>query len=177
MGRSGYGSTTTNGDGWRRKARHWAGGCLVRVGALVTPAVILRWHRELIARKYDGSGGRRPGRPAVAQEIRELVVRMATENERWVLEQDAISKAGTLYFSSVREGGFGGRNLYRSPRVGGVHQEPEHLGSVVNTGGIEHTPIITADGRFMFFIGSGDVWWVRADFIGAPGRGGPRPLQ
>jgi len=28
-------------------------------------------------------------------------------------------------------------------------------------------PIITADGRFMFFIGSGDIWWARADFIGA----------
>jgi len=53
------------------------------VGTLVTPDTILRWHRELIARKYDGSEGRRPGRPGVAREIRELVVRMATENERW----------------------------------------------------------------------------------------------
>jgi putative transposase len=49
----------------------------------VTPDTILRWHRELIARKYDGSEGRRPGRPAVAREIRGLVVRMATENEGW----------------------------------------------------------------------------------------------
>ena len=56
---------------------------LREIGTLVTPDTILRWHRELIARKYDGSEGRRPGRPAVAREIRELVVRMATENERW----------------------------------------------------------------------------------------------
>ena len=56
---------------------------LREVGTLVTPDTILRWHRELIARKYDGSGERRPGRPAVAQEIRDLVVRMAAENERW----------------------------------------------------------------------------------------------
>ncbi len=56
---------------------------LREVGTLVTPDTILRWHRELIARKYDGSEGRRPGRPAVAREIRELVVRMATENEGW----------------------------------------------------------------------------------------------
>jgi hypothetical protein len=99
----------------------------------------------------------------------------------------SICEAGTLYFSSGREADFGGRNLYRSRRVGGVHQEPEYLGSVINIGGTEHTPIITADGRFRFFIGSGDVWWVRADFIEAagedvgrleaPGRGGPRPLQ
>jgi len=49
----------------------------------VTPDTILRWHRQLIARKYDGSEGRRPGLPAVAREIREHVVRMATENESW----------------------------------------------------------------------------------------------
>jgi transposase len=49
----------------------------------VPSETILRWHRELIARKYDGSEGRRSGRPAVAGEIRELVVRMATENEGW----------------------------------------------------------------------------------------------
>ncbi len=56
---------------------------LREVGTLVTPDTILRWHRELIARKYDGSEGRRPGRPPVSGEIRELVVRMATENELW----------------------------------------------------------------------------------------------
>jgi len=58
-------------------------GVLREIGTLVTPDTILRWHRELIARKYDGSEGRRLGRPGVAQEIRELVARMATENERW----------------------------------------------------------------------------------------------
>jgi hypothetical protein len=25
-------------------------------------------------------------------------------------------------------------------------------------------PLVTADGKFMFFIG-GDIWWTRADFI------------
>ena len=56
---------------------------LSEIETLVTPDTILQWHRELIVRKYDGSEGRGPGRPAVAQEIRELVVRMATANERW----------------------------------------------------------------------------------------------
>ncbi|MCH7796927.1 MAG: transposase [Planctomycetes bacterium] len=56
---------------------------LRELGAIVTPDTILRWHRELIARKYDGSGKRRPGRPRVVDEIRALVVRMATENEGW----------------------------------------------------------------------------------------------
>ena len=50
---------------------------------IVTPDTILRWHRELIARKYDGSAMRGPGRPLVGKEIRALVVRMASENEGW----------------------------------------------------------------------------------------------
>jgi len=50
---------------------------------IVTPDTILRWHRELIARKYDGSAMRGPGRPLVGREIRALVVRMASENESW----------------------------------------------------------------------------------------------
>jgi hypothetical protein len=47
---------------------------------LVTPDTILRWYRELIARKYDGSACRRTGRPTVAIDIEQLVVRMAREN-------------------------------------------------------------------------------------------------
>ena len=50
---------------------------------IVTPDTILRWHRDLIARKYDGSAVRGPGRPAIAKQIRALAVRMASENESW----------------------------------------------------------------------------------------------
>jgi hypothetical protein len=50
---------------------------------LVTPDTILRWYRALIARKYDGSARRRTGRPTVAIDIEQLVVRMARENPTW----------------------------------------------------------------------------------------------
>ena len=50
---------------------------------LVTPDTLLRWHRQLIARKDDGSGRRGPGRPRVMDTIRRLIVRMATENREW----------------------------------------------------------------------------------------------
>jgi hypothetical protein len=56
---------------------------LVQIETLVTPDTLLRWYRQLIARKYDGSESRRPGRPKTAVEIRELVLRMARENPRW----------------------------------------------------------------------------------------------
>ena len=50
---------------------------------IVTPATLLAWHRRLIARKYEGSKQRGPGRPRTANEIQQLVVRMATENRAW----------------------------------------------------------------------------------------------
>ena len=46
---------------------------------LVTPDTLLRWHRRLIARRYDGSGRRGPGRPRYMGKIRRLIVRMVTK--------------------------------------------------------------------------------------------------
>lgn len=56
---------------------------LRELGTLVTPDTLLRWHHNLIARKYDGSKQRGAGRPGVMKEIQTLVVRMATENPTW----------------------------------------------------------------------------------------------
>ena len=56
---------------------------LSQIETLVTPDTLLRWHRQLIAKKYDGSKRRRPGRPRTAVEIRDLVLRMARDNPRW----------------------------------------------------------------------------------------------
>ena len=56
---------------------------LREIGSIVTPDTILRWHRQLIAAKYDGSLRRSPGRPRVMQRIRELVVQLARENRTW----------------------------------------------------------------------------------------------
>jgi transposase len=49
----------------------------------VTPATLLAWHRRLVARKWDYTSRRRPGRPATAAGIRQLVIRIATENPAW----------------------------------------------------------------------------------------------
>jgi HTH-like domain len=55
---------------------------LRNVATIVTPDTLLRWHRQLVARKwtYRKTGIRRRG---VLAEIRELVGRMAEENPTW----------------------------------------------------------------------------------------------
>jgi hypothetical protein len=52
---------------------------LVQVATIVTPDIILRWHRQLIARKWTYPR-RCPGRPHTLTEIRRLAMRMATGN-------------------------------------------------------------------------------------------------
>ena len=48
----------------------------------VQPATLLRWHRDLLARRWTYPQ-RRPGRPATTQVVQELVLRMARENPTW----------------------------------------------------------------------------------------------
>src|SRR5262249_56108575 len=48
----------------------------------VRPDTLLGWHRQLVRKRWT-SARRRPGRPAVSEEIRELVLRLARENPRW----------------------------------------------------------------------------------------------
>src|SRR5262245_50409355 len=54
---------------------------LLAIATIVTPDTLLRWHRQLIAKKWTQAA--RPGRRGVLAEIRRLVVRMATENPTW----------------------------------------------------------------------------------------------
>jgi transposase InsO family protein len=48
----------------------------------VTPATLLRWHRDLVARRWTYQHAR-PGRPPVNAQVRELVLRLAAENPSW----------------------------------------------------------------------------------------------
>jgi putative transposase len=49
----------------------------------VTPATTLRWHRNLVARKWNYASRRRPGRPSTGTSVKALIVRMARENPAW----------------------------------------------------------------------------------------------
>src|ERR1019366_6040255 len=56
---------------------------LNEIAAIVTPRTLLDWHQRLIARKYDGSAKRSPGRPSTPGDVRELILSMAAENRTW----------------------------------------------------------------------------------------------
>jgi putative transposase len=53
-----------------------------RLALVVTPQTLLRWHRELVRRKW-AQPRRSPGRPPVNDRVRQLVLRLARENPRW----------------------------------------------------------------------------------------------
>jgi hypothetical protein len=75
----------------------------------VRPETLVRWHRELVRRKWAAFGRRRrPGRPPVSAECRHLILRLATENPRWGYQryaEDRImpsSRLGRVLPSSER---------------------------------------------------------------------------
>jgi hypothetical protein len=58
---------------------------LLKIATIVTPHTILRWHRQLVAQKWDYSDRRkkRSGRPVVSEEMTQLVLQMARDNPSW----------------------------------------------------------------------------------------------
>ena len=66
-----------------RKAKAIGRKALLELDTLASPDTLMRWHRRLVAQKWDFSKRRSPGRPGIVREISDLVVRMAQENPGW----------------------------------------------------------------------------------------------
>jgi putative transposase len=70
---------------------------LDEIGTLFTPDTILRWHRQLVAQKWDHSDKRgHVGRPATPQEVVDLILQFAKENPTWGYDRiaDALANVG-----------------------------------------------------------------------------------
>ena len=80
----------------------------------------------------------------------------------------AISKNRlSLYFGSMRAGGFGASDIWVSQRasVDEPWGPPMNLGAVVNTSGVDNIPALSRDGHWLFFnsdrqgtSGGADIW-------------------
>src|SRR4249920_624518 len=73
----------TDDDRRRLAARAYRLGraALREIATIATPDTLLRWHRQLIARKWTYAS--RPGRRGILLETRRLIERMAEENPTW----------------------------------------------------------------------------------------------
>jgi putative transposase len=57
---------------------------LARMRLIVTPGTIMRWHRDIVRRRWARlSHQGRSGRPATHRNVRSVVLRLARENESW----------------------------------------------------------------------------------------------
>ena len=92
-------------------------------------------------------------------EIKEVKPILGHPNsEKWE-SQAAISCDGrTLYFSSIREGGLGGADIWYSKKMlNGNWSPPMNMGPSINTAEDEESPFISNDGRTLFFTSTGHL--------------------
>ena len=77
---------------------------------------------------------------------------------RWESQPSISADGKTLFFSSNRPGGFGGKDIWVS-RLDENNRwgEPKNLGSNINTEGDEMSPFIHFDGKTLYFASNGRV--------------------
>jgi putative transposase len=88
---------------------------LGRFRLLVQPDTVLRWHRDLLARRHAArSRPRHPGRPRTVRSVRLLVLRLARENPSWGYRRIhgellvlGIKVAASTVWAILRQAGIG----------------------------------------------------------------------
>jgi putative transposase len=111
----------TDDDRRRLAARAYRVGrrALREIATIVTPDTLLRWHRQLIARKWTYATSR-SSRRGVLAEIRRLVVQMANENATW---------GYTRMQGALKNVGVGRSTIARILKAHGIPPVPERLTS------------------------------------------------
>jgi hypothetical protein len=77
------------------------------------PETVLRWHRELVRRKWTFRSANKAGRPPLAEDLQRLIVQLAQENPRW----GYMRISGELFKWGYRVDPITVRNVLRRHRV------------------------------------------------------------
>ncbi|MDR1973065.1 MAG: OmpA family protein [Bacteroidales bacterium] len=76
--------------------------------------------------------------------------------EYWESQPSFSSDGRTLYFCSNRRGGYGSGDIWKTMlQDNGTWSEPQNLGSVINTSGMENSPFIHPDQKTLYFSSNG----------------------
>jgi putative transposase len=67
----------------------------------VTPETLLRWHRNLVARKWNYSDRRRPGRPRTGVVLAEKCVRAGERRSAWQVVAPGMDGSGCAHDTAV----------------------------------------------------------------------------
>lgn len=92
----------------------------------------------------------------------------------WQSQASLSADGNTLYFSSDREGGLGGKDIWKIERAeDGGWSSPINLGKPINTAGDEKSPFIHTDNFTLYFstnghpsLGGFDIYYAKKDLSG-----------
>jgi putative transposase len=117
---------------------------LRRIRLLVRPNTVLRWHRDLIARRHAWiSRPKRAGRPPTVRSVRILQLRLARENSGW-----------------------GYRRIHGEQLVLGMKVAPSTVWEILKEAGIDPAPQRTSDSWSTFLRSQAEAI-IAADFFEA----------
>jgi len=102
----------------------------------------------------------------------------AVNSPDWDAQPSISPDSKTLFFSSTRPGGKGGKDLWFTTRLPNSRwSEPQNLGPEINTPGDEQTPFLHPDGQTLYFtsnglpgMGENDLYFVRRNPDGSWGK-------
>jgi len=88
---------------------------------IVRPGTLLRWHRELVRRKWSFKRRGRPGRPPLDGQTTALILRLARDNPRWGYQRirGELLKLGVRFSATTVRSVMLRGGLDPAPRRGG----------------------------------------------------------